>query len=110
MSSEKTYMVWVCPDCLEQITEPDYTPAEGRVWGHYHDRPAGWPEGEPDPWFEAMEIEVAPIDDSFDGLKRVAQRILDYHYPAGVFTGESGTPGPRLVAALRAVTEAEADA
>jgi hypothetical protein len=55
-----TYTIYVCPDCGEHITESDYDPSVGRIWGHYHDPPEGWPEGE-DPWIDAVALEVAPV-------------------------------------------------
>jgi hypothetical protein len=42
---------------------------------------------------------------SFDDLVAIAKRILDYNYPADIFTGESRDSGPRFVAALRKVIE-----
>ena len=38
---------------------------------------------------------------SFDTLMWAADRILAEIYPADIFTGVSGDPGPRLVVALR---------
>lgn len=49
------------------------------------------------------------IDDSFQGLLRVARQILDAHYPAGLFTGESGDLGSRFIVALRNVCEEMSD-
>lgn len=37
----------------------------------------------------------------FDGLVGIAGMLLDAHYPATIFTGESGDPGPVFVAKLR---------
>lgn len=53
----RTYVIYRCPQCLEQIMESSYTSEHGRVWGHYHDPPEGW-EGPEDPWFDAERIEV----------------------------------------------------
>jgi hypothetical protein len=55
--SERVYVVHRCPECFEQITESEYDPEKGRIWGHYHDPPDGW-EGPEDPWFDAERIEV----------------------------------------------------
>jgi hypothetical protein len=46
------------------------------------------------------------VPDSFDGLVEAVQWILDHHYPADVFTGESGDPGAVFVAKLREALEA----
>lgn len=49
-----------------------------------------------------------PPDDSFDELARLAQVILDRHYPADIFNTANpivgNDPGTRLVVALREVT------
>lgn len=37
----------------------------------------------------------------FNGLVDIAKMILDAHYPASIFTGVSGDPGPVFVAQLR---------
>lgn len=39
---------------------------------------------------------------SFDTLLWVGRRLLAEHYPADIFTGASGDPGPEYVVALRA--------
>lgn len=58
------------------------------------------------------EIEAVPLDDSFNGLMRVAEMILDRHYPAEIFNRENpivgDDPGTQLVVALRACKEAMA--
>jgi hypothetical protein len=43
----------VCPDCGEQIHEPD----DAGRWGHYHEPPVGWNDAE-DPWFGAVPVSV----------------------------------------------------
>jgi hypothetical protein len=57
---------------------------------------------------------VVPLDDSFDGLMRVAQTILDRHYPAELFNAENpivgDDPGTHLVVALRRCIEARSGA
>jgi len=45
-------------------------------------------------------VEVVPA--TWDGL----MAILDRYYPEAVFTGESGDPGAKLVAAIREVHRA----
>lgn len=51
-------VVYVCPECHEQIVESTYTSERGTFWGHYHDPPDDWPGGE-DPWFDAVMLEIA---------------------------------------------------
>lgn len=45
------WTIWVCPDCRQRVSDKDR--------GHYHDPPEGWPPDDPDPWFNAIEVEVA---------------------------------------------------
>jgi hypothetical protein len=55
-------------------------------------------------------IEVVPLDDSFIGLVKIAELILDRHYPIDVFNAANpivgNDLGTQLVVALRAVREA----
>lgn len=37
----------------------------------------------------------------FDDLVRIGRALLDEHYPASIFTGVSGDPGPVFVAKMR---------
>ena len=60
MADPRVYTIYVCPDCGEHITDTSYDPEVGEEWGHYHDPPDDHPEGLPDPWIEAVEIEVVP--------------------------------------------------
>jgi hypothetical protein len=65
---------------------------------------------------ERLMAAVAPVLDkqqaeidrlhSWDGL----MELLDEHWPADIFTGESGDPGPRIVALIRMVDQARAAA
>lgn len=56
------------------------------------------------------KVEVVPLDDSFIGLLRVVETIMDRHYPVDVFNAANpivgNDPGTQLVVALRAVREA----
>lgn len=55
----RTYTIHVCPSCGEHIEEREWSAGRGSYYGHYHDPPPDWPEGE-DPWFDAVAIEVVP--------------------------------------------------
>lgn len=59
-----SYIIWICPDCGEQITESEYSPERGRYYGHYHDRPKDWEQAE-DPWFDAVSREVVPVQEAW---------------------------------------------
>lgn len=56
-------------------------------------------ERERDRLFEI--VRESPEKWGFDTMMWAADRILDEIYPSDIFTGASGDPGPRLVAALR---------
>ena len=46
-------------------------------------------------------IKLIAEDRAFDAIIKVGEALLDFYYPAGVFTGESGDSGPVYIAALR---------
>lgn len=56
-------------------------------------------------------LEVVALDGSFSGLCALAEIILNRHYPADVFNADNpivgDDPGTQLVAALRAVADAQ---
>lgn len=59
-----------------------------------------------DLWIAALEAAEAAMSEdparwNFDTLVFVAQTLLDRHWPADVFDGSSGDPGPVFVARLR---------
>jgi hypothetical protein len=56
------YEVWVCPECGEQILEPDSDFVRGKFYGHYHDPPEGW-IGPEDPWFDAVKIRAINLEE-----------------------------------------------
>jgi hypothetical protein len=39
--------------------------------------------------------------EDWDAIVTIGEAILDHHYPASVFDGSSGDPGPLYVVALR---------
>jgi hypothetical protein len=47
---------------------------------------------------DSMRSELARLH-SWDGL----MELLDEHWPADIFTGESGDPGPRMIVAIREI-------
>lgn len=57
------FVVYVCPECGEQITDIGWDAERGAIHGHYHDPPADWPHAE-DPWFDAEPVEVVPRSDA----------------------------------------------
>lgn len=73
-------------------------PERGRIWQVERDRFGIMYSG---PLEVGEMVEVVPA--TWDGL----MAILDAYYPAAVFTGETGDPGAKLVAAIREIHAAE---
>ncbi len=46
-------------------------------------------------------IALLAQDKAWDGVVAVGRALLDAYYPADIFTGVSGDPGPEYVVALR---------
>lgn len=50
-------------------------------------------------------IQLLAEDRAWDTIVLIGHKVLDHYYPADVFTGVSGDPGPVYVAALRKALE-----
>jgi hypothetical protein len=63
MDEAKTYVVYVCPECREQISGELELDKDSGTWrhGHYHDPPEAWP-GDEDPWLWAVEIQTVAVE------------------------------------------------
>jgi hypothetical protein len=46
-------------------------------------------------------IALLARDKSWEAVVLIGRELLDEHYPADVFTGVSGDPGPEYIVALR---------
>lgn len=73
MGEKNTWTVWACPDCGEQVPEPQKASDEP---GHYHDPPDDWPDETADPWFDAERVVVAPVED-VERLEAFAERVIE---------------------------------
>jgi hypothetical protein len=82
----QTYVVYVCPDCGEQITDGlEYDTERGYTRGHYHDPPDGWldeagnnPQGTgEDPWFDAIEIRTVSLDAVVEALRSRHSAVIN---------------------------------
>jgi hypothetical protein len=58
----------------------------------------------PDCEVERLRAELDRLH-SWDGL----MELLDEHWPADIFTGESGDPGPRMIVAMREIDRLRSD-
>lgn len=47
-------------------------------------------------------IALLAQDHAWDAVVLIGRELLDHYYPADVFDGSSGDPGPEYVVALRA--------
>lgn len=51
---------------------------------------------------QRLELIAHLVDDEgWDAVVLVGRALLDHYYPADIFTGVSGDPGPQYIVALR---------